>query len=61
MKIPIILSVVLGIIYSTVVILCVPFLFNNGNYTTVVSAALPLILIIAYIVKIIKENKNDSQ
>ncbi|RIN21097.1 hypothetical protein [Staphylococcus succinus] len=60
MKIPIILSVVLGIIYIAVVILCVPFLFNNGNYITVVSAALPLILIIAYIVKIIKENKNDS-
>ncbi|MBU0437555.1 hypothetical protein [Staphylococcus succinus] len=60
MKIPIILSVVLGIIYSAVVILCVPFLFSNGNYITVVSAALPLILIIAYIVKIIKENKNDS-
>ncbi|PKI23122.1 hypothetical protein CW746_03570 [Staphylococcus succinus] len=60
MKIPIILSVVLGIIYSTVVILCVPFLFNDGNYITVISAALPLILIIAYIVKIVKENKNDS-
>ncbi|MFQ3843240.1 hypothetical protein AABD41_01175 [Staphylococcus pseudoxylosus] len=60
MKMSIILSVVLGIVYSTVVILCVPLLFNNGNYITVISAALPLILIIAYIDKIVKENKNDS-
>lgn len=60
MKMPIMLSVVLGIIYIAVVILCVPFLFNNGNYIIVISAALPLILIIAYIVKIVKENKNDS-
>lgn len=60
MKMPIILSVILGIIYIAVVVICVPFLFNNGNYITVVSAALPLILIITYIVKIVKENKNDS-
>ncbi|MCD8820249.1 hypothetical protein NQ035_02525 [Staphylococcus gallinarum] len=60
MKMSIILSIVLGIIYIAVVILCVPFLFNNGNLITVGSSALPLILITAYIVKIIKENKNDS-
>ena len=60
MKMSIILSIVLGIIYIAVVILCVPFLFNNGNLITVGSSRLPLILITAYIVKIIKENKNDS-
>ncbi len=50
MKNSIILSFLVGVIYIAAAICCLPF-FNNGNVTT----ALPLILILAYIVKVAEE------
>ncbi len=56
MKNSIILSFLVGVIYIAAAICCLPF-FNNGNVTT----ALPLILIIVYIVKRIKDKRNNAQ
>ncbi|MCG7339506.1 hypothetical protein MHZ36_09395 [Staphylococcus sp. ACRSN] len=60
MKNSTILLFLVALIYIVVTILCVPFLFNNGNYITVVTSALPVILIVTYIVKVLKIKKNDS-
>ncbi|PNZ56783.1 hypothetical protein CD110_13260 [Staphylococcus casei] len=61
MKNSIILSFLVGVIYIAAAICCFPLLFNNGNYITVVTTALPLILIIVYIVKRIKDKRNNAQ
>lgn len=39
---------------------CIPFLIKNGNYSTIISASIPLAIVVIYLISK-NRNNNDHQ